>query len=122
MLYTQNSSFKDQVDTTSELINVSSDVQPSSGLSSREGLSEQSSQLQNKANQVLDSLKNTDQPLSSLSASDQDGSTLQSNIAVDLADELADRESRKCNLIVYNLPESPSPNAEADKFSFLWVV
>ena len=40
------------------------------------------------------------------------------NIAVDLADELADRESRKCNLIVYNLPESPSPSAEADKSFF----
>ena len=118
-LYTQNSSLKDQVDKTSELINVSSDVQPSPGLSSRvEGLSEQSSQLQNKVNQVLDSLKNINQPLSSLSASDQDGSTLQSNIAVDLADELADRESRKCNLIVYNLSESPSPNAEADKSLF----
>ena len=73
-LYTQNSSLEDQVDKTSELINVSSDVQPSPGLSSRvEGLSEQSSQLQNKVNQVLDSLKNINQPLSSLSASDQDG-------------------------------------------------
>ena len=110
----ENSSLKDQVDKTSELINVSSDVQPYPGLSSRvEGLSEQSSQLQ-----VLDSLKNINQPLSSLSASDQDGSTLQSNIAVDLADELADCESRKCNLIVYNLSESPSPNAEADKSLF----
>ena len=39
--YTQNSSLKDQVDKTSEFINVSSDVQPYPDLSSRvEGLSE----------------------------------------------------------------------------------
>ena len=118
-LYRQNSSLKDQVDKISELINVSSDVQPSPGLSSRvENLSEQLSQLQNKVNQILDSLKNINQPLSSFSSSDQDCSTLQSNTAVDLTDEFPDRESRKCNLIVCNLPESPSPSAEADKSFF----
>ena len=74
--------------------------------------------MQNKVNQILDSLKNINQPLSSFSSSDQDCSTLQSNIAVDLTDEFPDRESRKCNLIVSNLPESPSPNVEADKSLF----
>ena len=48
----------------------------------------------------------------------KDGPVLHSEVAVDLVDELADRESRKCNLIVYNLSESSTPNAEADKSLF----
>ena len=43
---------------------------------------------------------------------------LHSEVAVDVVDELADRKSRKCNLIVYNLSESSTPDTEADKFPF----
>ena len=94
-----------------------SSAQPSN-LSSKVGnLTEQTLQLETKVNKILDSLKNLNQ-VSSLSHSQQDGPTLHSGVAVDLVDELADRESRKCNLIVYNLPESSTPNTDADKSLF----
>jgi len=80
-------------------------------------LSEQTSQLENKVNQTLDSLKSFNQPPSSHLVY-QDNSNLQSNIAVDLVNAFADCESRKCNLIVYNLPEISTPNAEANKSLF----
>ena len=87
-------------------------------LSSKVGnLTEQTLQLETKVNQILDSLKNLNQ-VSPSSRSQQDGPILHSEVAVDLVDELADRESRKCNLIVYNLSESSTPNAEADKSLF----
>ena len=87
-------------------------------LSSKVGnLTDQTLQLETKVNQILDSLKNLNQ-VSPSSCSQQDGPVLHSEVAVDLVDELADRESRKCNLIVYNLSESSTPNAEADKSLF----
>ena len=58
-------------------------------------LTEQTLQLETKVNQILDSLKNLNQ-VSPSSRSQQDGPILHSEVAVDLVDELADRESRKC--------------------------
>lgn len=37
------------------------------------------------------------------------------NVAINVADELDDRNRRKCNLIVHNLPEGSQPDKEADK-------
>ena len=94
-----------------------SSAQPSN-LSSKVGnLTEQTLQLETKVNQILDSLKNLNQ-VSSLSHSQQDGPILHRGVAVDLVDELADRETRKCNLIVNNLPESSTPNTDVDKSLF----
>ena len=105
--------------TNSDLIcEQSVNTPPSPNLSSKVmTLSEQTSQLENKVNQILDSLKSFNQPHSSHPAH-QDNSNLQSNIAVDLVDALADCESRKCNLIVYNLLEGSTPNAETKKSLF----
>ena len=94
-----------------------SSAQPSNLSSKVRNLTEQTLQLETKVNQILDSLKNLNQ-VSSLSDSQQDGPTLHSGVAIDLVDELADRESRKYNLIVYNLPESSTPNTDADKSLF----
>ena len=87
-------------------------------MSSKVGnLTEQTLQLETKVNQILDSLKNLNQ-VSSLSHSQQDGPILHSGVAVNLVDGLADRKSRKCNLIVYNLPESSTSNTNTDKSLF----
>ena len=42
-----------------------------------------------------------------------------SSVAINIADELSERNKRKCNIVVYNLPEPPTTNSQSDTNCFL---
>ena len=44
-----------------------------------------------------------------------------SSVAINVADELLERDKRKCNIVVHNLPESPTDNSQSDTNSFLEI-
>ena len=44
-----------------------------------------------------------------------------SSVAVNVADELSERNKRKCNIVVHNLPEPPTTNSQSDTNCFLGI-
>jgi len=74
-----------------------------------QSLSEQTIKLEDKVTDILEHLN-----VCSPSSSQQPDPTP----LIDTVNELADRESRKCNLIIFNLQESSTPNINTDTLSF----
>ena len=44
-----------------------------------------------------------------------------SSVAINVADELSERDKRKCIIVVHNLPETPTPSSQADINLFLEI-
>ena len=79
-------------------------------------LSTQTSVLEKQIKETLSSLGKL--TLQSSSTSGLDNSGIVPSVATNLADELIDRENRKFNLVIRNLPETAEGGGEVDKESF----
>ena len=79
-------------------------------------LSTQTSALEKQIKETLSSLGKLTLQSSSTSGSDNSG--IVPNVATNLVDELIDRENRKFNLVIRNLPETAEGGGEVDKNHF----
>ena len=82
-------------------------------------LSTQTSVLGKQISDTLNSLSKLNTvSLQSPSTSGSENSGIVPNVATNLADELIDRENRKLNLVIRNLPETTEAGSESDKNLF----
>ena len=82
-------------------------------------LSTQTSVLEKQISDKLNSLSKLNTiSLQSSPTSDSENSGIVPNVATNLADELIDRENRKCNLVIRNLPEATEGGNKADNNLF----
>lgn len=77
-----------------------------------QNLSLNSAALESKFNNLIKSTQLQKNPPAS-------NTFIPTSVAVDVADEISERDKRKCNLIVHNLPEEPLDNHHTDADTFL---
>ena len=80
-----------------------------------QSLSLNSATLENKLNDLTKCM----QPQKNVSNWEAVNTLIPTSVAVNVADEISERDKRKCNLIVHNLPEEPLDNHHSDADTFL---
>ena len=78
----------------------------------------ESSGLENKVNNLTKSIESS-LAQSKPPAWEFPATFTPSSVAINVADELSERNKRKCNIVVHNLPEPPTANSQSDINCFL---